>query len=494
MVIFTFIFIIAGLIVRNWQMAKVLFYDWDEGMYAQIAQEIIKNKSLFTTFNGQIWLDKPPLSHGLIALMLMIFGRSEFWMRTVMVILSLILLVLVYFLAKKIATIFSKSKNEKEITIAALLPVLTLAASPIFLERATMLNSDVLVAIGWLGYFLFWDKFWWKLFFLVIGVWSKSILGFYPLFFDFFNWSIHAFINHSTFKQLNLKRILRNSLLILIPSLWYIAGFIKYGQYFIDNHFLSQVFKRLYVPIELHFGGKFFYFSYLWDNLGVINILIIIAYILITINFSRYFNKEKFKLINSPKWLPALIYLSPLPFLLLLTIMKTKITWYVIIFLPLLSLTLSYLYLKLKPPLLKIGLNVIVLIYFVLNFPKQTYLLKINYQIPEKIKLAQCLSTKHGDKIAFLVDEDERKVKNFLEAAHYDTSSSFYYGGSPSFVYYSQKKVIYFYSIDEFIKNSGQYHLVVLSKKDASANKNLEALAERGQRICQSKDWLSIVK
>jgi len=68
MIIITFFTIILGLIVRNYNLAKVLFYDWDEGMYAQIAKEIIKNKSLFTTFNGQVWLDKPPLVHGLISL------------------------------------------------------------------------------------------------------------------------------------------------------------------------------------------------------------------------------------------------------------------------------------------------------------------------------------------------------------------------------------------------------------------------------------------
>jgi len=487
MTIITFLFVLAGLIVRNWRMAKILFYDWDEGMYAQIAQEIIKNKSLFTTFNGHVWLDKPPLSHSLIALMLATFGRSEFWMRMAMVILSLILLILVYFLARKIAVVFSKSKNGEEIAIAALLPVLTLAASPIFLERATMLNSDVLVAIGWLGYFLFRDKFWRKLFFLTVGVWSKSILGFYPLVFDLAN---HIISGRKT--KMNPLKVL---LILIIPSLWYIAGLLKYGQFFIDNHFLSQVFKRLYVPIELHFGDKFFYFQYLWQNLGTLmSFLIIAAYVIVAIDFLKYFKKGKLSILGSQKWFPTLIYFSPLPFLLLLTVMKTKITWYVIIFLPLLSLTLTHLYLVSKNRFWRIGLAMTVLFYFIVHFIPNTFFIKTDYQPPEKLRLAACLSRQKDNVIAFLVDEEERKVRNFLEAAHYDTTSSFYYGGSPSFVYYSRKKVNYFYGIDEFIKESDRYHLMVLSKKDVGVNKTLMTLAGDGQHICQSKDWLSIVK
>ncbi len=474
MIIITFFTIILGLIVRNYNLAKVLFYDWDEGMYAQIAKEIIKNKSLFTTFNGQVWLDKPPLVHGLISLIFSIFGYSEFWTRMIMVITSAILLILLYFLAKKI----TKS------SMASLLSVVTLATSPIFLERTTLLNSDIFIAVSWLGYFLFWDKYWAKLFFLTLGVWSKSVLGFYPLLIEIF-YELWQLIFHQKKLHLNLKLISKYLLMITLPSLWYIVGYFKFGQFFIANHFLSQVLKRLYVPIELHFGGKFFYFNYLWEKMGIINLLFVIGYILFGFNILKKIPKYKIKLFD-------LILFSPLPFLTLLTIMRTKITWYVIIFLPLLCLLIAYLYMKLNQKILKYGLIIFITGYFFLNFIPQTFLLKVNYSPPEKLKLAQCLSKTKYKKIAFLVDEEERKVKNFLEAAHYDTTSSFLYGGSPSFVYYINKKVDYFYSIDSFINETNKYQLLVSSKKDKDMS--LQKLEKNSIKICDSENWISIIK
>jgi len=463
----TFIFIGIGLIIRNLGLSPILFYDWDEGMYAQIAREILKNKTLFTTFNGHVWLDKPPLVHSLIALVFSIFGQSEFWARMIMVITSLLLLVLVYLLSKKI------------VKSAPLLPVLILAASPIFLERATMLNSDIFVAVAWLGYFLFWDNYWVKLFFLTLGVWSKSVLGFYPLLIDIFYLSLKWLIFPKK-RNLDLKKILKGTFLILLPSLWYFAGIIKYGRFFIENHFLSQVLKRLYVPIELHFGNKFFYFEYLWNNLGIINLLFLAAYVLIAFNLIKSWRREGVEGVQQS----TLIFLSPLPFLALLTLMKTKITWYVIIFLPFLTLLLPYLCSKVKA-VFKIGITIIVVVYFLINFIPQTFLLKIQYELPPKLALAKCLSKIKGDKIAFLVDLEERKVRNFLEAAHYDTTSSFFYGGSPSFVYYVQKKVDYFYDPVAFSQQKNNYPLIVVSKNDWD---------KKNVIICKSDNWLGLVK
>lgn len=475
MVIITFLLIICGLIARNYNLAKTLFYDWDEGMYAQIAREILKNRSLFTTFNGHIWLDKPPLVHTLIALVFKIFGSSEFWARMLMVAVSFAVLILVYFLAKKIA-------NGN--LIASLLPVFTLAASPPFIERATLLNSDIFVAASWLGYFLFWDKYWYKLIFLTIGVWSKSVLGFYPLLIELFYW-VWQFVFYHKKIRLNLNLILKSFLLIFISSLWYIAGLLKFGWFFVENHFLSQMLKRLYVPIELHFGNKFFYFNYLWENLKYMNLLLIIGYLLLGYNLIR--NKLKIKPLD-------LILLSPLPFLILLTFMKTKITWYVVIFLPFLILLIPYLYSKLESKILKYILVFFVGAYFALNFFRQTFFLKINYSEPDKLKLARCLSKTNTKEVAFLVDEEERKVKNFLEAAHYDTTSSFLYGGSPSFVFYVQKKVDYYYDADQFTINLPQSPLIVLSSADLKTNKKITALIKTRKSLCQSNNWLAYEK
>ena len=303
-VIAIFIFIFIGLIFRNLHLSSVPFYDWDEGMYAQIAKEIINNKSIFTTFNGQVWLDKPPLVHIFIAGIFLLFGQSEFWARMGMIIFSFILLILTYKSAKKLYSIISSSKiNPTEELFASLIPMLILAASPVFMDRSALLNSDTAIAIGWMGYLLYQDQYWLKLFFLTLGVWSKSVLGLYPLCIDAGLTLFRKIIFYKPKKQrFNIQTIFSQGLkifiLLLLPSLWYIAGLLKYGQSFIYNHFQSQVLKRISVPIELHVGNKFYYISYLWEKMGLVNILFIIGYILFFINISIQIFKEKKKFFN----------------------------------------------------------------------------------------------------------------------------------------------------------------------------------------------------
>lgn len=467
-IIFIFLLILIGLFIRNYHYQQVLFFDWDEGMYGQIAREIIKNKTIITTFNNQVWLDKPPLSHFLIAFTFFIFGESEFYSRLMMVVLSFVLLILLFFLTKKLF------KNN----FASIINVLILASSPIFLERAIILNSDLLVAIGWLGYFLFWENYWLKLLFLTIGVWSKSVLGFYPLVFEIIVFLIKF---KGIQSQINWKNTLKFLSFIIVPSSWYIFSLIIFGQKFINDHFSNQIFKRVYVPIELHFGNKFFYFNYLWNKLNFINIFFILGYWFFLINWKKEIKNIK----------KVSIFLSPLFFIGLLTLVKTKIDWYVIIFLPLLILSVSYLYANSKPFLIRGIISISVMVYFFIYFLPNTFFVNVNYQKPEKLDLALCLNRKQIKNLAFLVDEQERRNKQFLEASHYYTNSSFYYGGSPSFVYYLNKPINFFYDPEDFKIKYQQFSTIALSKKDFQLLINEIDLNKVKKPLCQTENWLS---
>ena len=499
-VITLFIFIFIGLIFRNIHLSSVPFYDWDEGMYAQIAKEIISNKSIFTTFNGQLWFDKPPLVHIVIAGTFLLFGLSEFWARMSMIIFSFILLILIYQSAKKLSSIISSSRMPPtEELLASLIPVLLLASSSVFMDRAALINSDTIIAIGWIGYLLYRDSYWLKLFFLTLGVWSKSVLGLYPLFIDITaNLFQKLFINKSQKTKLNIRSIFfslsKNFLLILLPSLWYLAEFFKFGNDFIYNHFQSQVLKRISVPIELHIGNKFYYFSYLWEKMGLMNIVFVVGYVLFLISVSRQILKEKKKFFNQNNILIMLLLCAPIPFFVFLTFMKTKIYWYVIMFFPFICLSPIYIFLFLKKKTYRILFFVGVAIYFLFNFSSQTFFSKSSNDSTERIDLAKCIAKTSYNKIAFLVDDDERKIKNVLEAAHYNTTSSFFYGGSPSFVYYVRKKVDYYYSIEDFIQKYKNYSLLIISKKDIQNNTVLSTLYLNKKTICNANNWLTIVQ
>lgn len=493
MVILSFFFIFLGLVYRNLQLAKILFYDWDEAMYAQIAQEILKNKSLFTTFNDQVWLDKPPLVHTLIAIVFATVGRSEFWSRMIMVGIACILLILTYKLSKKIYCALVPNVEKKELAIVGLIPTLFLAATPIFMERSTLVNSDTLIAVSWMGYLLYRERFWAKFFFLTLGVWTKSVLGFYPLVFDAIAWLI---TKDKIKKIFNRSMLWKLPLVLVVPSLWYIAGYLKFGNAFIYHHFISQVFKRISVPIELHFGDKFYYLTFIWQQLGFITLIFIANYLIYVLDFLSGLIKKGGRFFTANNLLVFLLMTAPLPFFTILTFMKTKIYWYVIMFFPFVCVSLLYLYASLKQIFLRRIFFAAVILYFLVSFIPQTFLAKTTYIQPDRLKLAQCIASKPYDNIAFLVDEDERKIKNVLEAAHYNTTSSFYYGGSPSFVYYVQKKVTYFYSTDEFIQNHGKYSILVASMNDMELVNDVKQIFSKhsNKLLCTAGSWVAVVQ
>ena len=65
---FIFGFIILGLCIRAYNYRLALFSDWDEGIYAEVADEALQRGSLiFSSFNGEPWLDKPPVTSILTA-------------------------------------------------------------------------------------------------------------------------------------------------------------------------------------------------------------------------------------------------------------------------------------------------------------------------------------------------------------------------------------------------------------------------------------------
>lgn len=54
---------------------------WDEGIYAEIAREMLHRNPLVPTWNFHPWFEKPPLLFWITAIFFRIFGVSEFWAR-----------------------------------------------------------------------------------------------------------------------------------------------------------------------------------------------------------------------------------------------------------------------------------------------------------------------------------------------------------------------------------------------------------------------------
>lgn len=217
------------------------FYDWDEGIYAQVGREMINKLSLTPLWQGQAWLDKPPL----VPLFYGLVGRlpfaPELSMRFATLGLTLLVLALIYIFYHRI------TKNKS----IAFLTVVFTSFIPLFLQRSQVLNVDVFLLLGWMGYMVFFPRFWWSLFFLAIGVLSKSLLGFYPaiMLLGYQIWKKYLAKDKKTAN--NIKLILIQIIIILF---WYLIMLFIYKQDFIQAHFLESHLKRVTASIESHFG------------------------------------------------------------------------------------------------------------------------------------------------------------------------------------------------------------------------------------------------
>lgn len=462
-----FAVLFAALVFRNVQLSHVPLQDWDESIYARVAYESAKDKHWSMTYNNQLWLEKPPLFVYLLSGVMMLFGQSEFWLRSISIVFGMAVLICLYLLSQKIARALFK-KDTPYLQLVSLLPVLVVLSTQLFVERTTYVDYDMPLALGWLLFFLA-DSFGVQLVGLLIGVLSKSLLGFFPFVFDILY-----------FRKMN-RPVWQWIALLLIPLIWHFISLTVYGETFIQMHIVDHLLKRVSDPIELHFGGRTFYVKELISQFSILLVVIGGGYLALAINFVRKFLKKK----AFPDH-ETIILLSPLAYLAFLTISKTKIPWYIMPTLPLLSLSVVYLFYAIKNKWFRIALSVVVVAFFGYKFSSYTILFKPDTSIKDKDKVAMCIQKLPQSSVAMLVDEDERKIKNVFDAAHLGISSSFIYGGSPALVYYSRKKVDFYYDVKEFTKKAPTYKVVIVKKNDESS---LNSISKSPS--CASGEWKS---
>ncbi len=456
-----FTFLILGLVLRAVALQDTTFYDWDEGIYAEVSSELVETNGIQTTFNGQVWFNKPPLSHFMISWAFRLIQDPELGARLVMVIFASLMLVMTYKLSKQLTLNFFKKKLESmsgwESELVYFIPVFVTASAPIFIERSTQLNTDIMLGVFWLGYFLSMQSYPLRLIYITLGSWAKSLLGLYPLGFEVLKLSKSSFTKKGLLKGLGL---------VLIPLSWQILNYAIYKDYFIKSHLMDQLVKRVTDPIELHYGGKLFYFELAWENFSIILVAMAVAYLVVAWDAWKKY-RSPIRIWKSENWETYLALFSALPFFFFLSLVQSKITWYFATVLPLFTLVLPYAYIKISMAKIRQVLLVALIGYFSYMFVPQTYA----FNPPEDtrsdlVKLAQCLAELPNDSVSLLVNAQERQNRNVLEAAQQQTETSFIYGGSPSFVYYTGKKVDYHYRPEEFSEILGDASLIAFSQED----------------------------
>lgn len=442
------------------------FYDWDESLYMQTGREMIEKKFfLFPLWQGKIWFDKPPLVPFVYALVAKIFFfvPPEISARLFTVFVALVVLTFAYILYKRVI------KNSPLTTVIVFLT----ATTPIFLQRSQVVNLDVFLLLGWLGYLLFFDKFWLSLFFLFIAVFSKSLIGFYPPFILFL-YNLYLFFT----KEINLKKLkpilVKIFVHVVILLSWFVLMYLKYGNIFWKMHIVESHFKRITSSIEFHFGERLFYLNLIKDQFGLFFYSALIGLLIIAI---QYFQKK-----ITSKILLISLYL--LPWFIFLNATKTKIFWYLFATIPQFAFLAFYPLTVFKNK--KIIFHILIFVSFGFIFYQAVFkqrFFSTFYSKYDSVYYLAKAAKKNCDQLSILIDKKTRNDFETLDKLGLLITTTKWWGNHPAILYYFGKKTNIIFDKNEFIKHLNNSNCIVVDNEDTEIDLKTFKLVEKFDSI-----------
>lgn len=313
-----------------------------------------------------------------------------------------------------------------------------------------------------------------------LGFGGKSLLGFYPVLID---------LTSTLFFRLRFltKLFKQIVLVIMLPLLWYLWGWMKYRDLFIREHFFDHLMARIFLPIELHFGGRLYYVKALWWDYGekfFLPILIILAMVCFNLLRKMYLKKNISHIESVRYFLVIFVYFC------FLTFTKAKLHWYLFPTLPFIALIMAQSVHFFNKKIL-LTFTFMILIFALIRFVPQTYFYSNQLAPLDTSILGICISKKinSNNRVHFLVLPQERKNAHVLEAANLQVSTSFRYGGATGFVYSSKLKNIEFiYDTSKFNKELPKMRYLIIDISDIKLIKN----DYQFEILCQSGSVLAI--
>lgn len=418
--------------------SPTFFYDWDESLYIQTGKEIFERPFfLFPVWQGEPWLDKPPLVPFVYGAVMNVFYfiRPEISTRLFTLAIAVVVLIFTYML-------FLKASKERWI---ALLTVVITAFTPTFLQRAQVVNLDLFLLLGWLGYILFFNRFWISAFFLIVAVLSKSLLGFYPIaimfiFYLFLLW--RKKIQKRDFQKAAAKLAAHAG----IGASWFIAMLLIYQQQFFTQHIVESHFRRVTASIESHFGKRTFYLDLIIQEFGIFIWLAIAGCIWLLFQLKKK-TFDDIRLVYS-------IYL--LPWFIFLNLTKTKIFWYIYPVLPQFAfLSALPLIMMKKTKILYYAFGVVMIVYvFSTVFVTQRSFYKKYSNNRDPHYALAAYARDHCNRLIVVENPESRKAYDTLSKLGLVITTTNWWGSHPSLVYYFGKKVDFIYSEDVFAQKA----------------------------------------
>ncbi|QQS44075.1 hypothetical protein IPM65_00515 [Candidatus Roizmanbacteria bacterium] len=428
------------------------FFDWDESIYAEVGYEMVHQISpAVPLWQGQYWLDKPPLVPLFYGVVMLItpFLQPEISTRLATLFLSVFALGLLYALYYRVL---------KETWITTLVVMMTSLTS-IFLQRAQVLNVDVFLLIGWLGYVLFYRRFWTSLIFLSFSVYSKSLIGFYPIGIMGLYFFFEAVTGKISWKEFakELGRMILQAGILLI---WHLAMFLRFGPTFLYQHFYESHVKRVTASIESHFGQRTFYIDLLTIEYGKYIFFSALGFIIL---FYQWIRNQ----LNDKKVLYSYLFL---PWFVFLNLTKTKIFWYGHPYLGQFAFLMVYpITLLKKIKLFYFGIIIILMSLIIQHYFFRTNVLDDFYSSNDPHHELSVYANDYCQDLYVVVEPEGREASKTLEELGLLISTSRWWGNHPSMVYYFDGNIRFVYTLEEFeqeIRTPQKDTCFVLNKND----------------------------
>jgi 4-amino-4-deoxy-L-arabinose transferase-like glycosyltransferase len=402
-------------------------FDWDEGIYATIGREMKQTGNVLTpTWNGDLWLEKPPMIAWVTALGQLVAGENELGSRIFMPIFAGATLYAIFRIGEYVGG-----------TIVGTISMAVLGYFNLFLARTRALNTDGMLLAG-----ITWSV--WLLLSNASPLWVGVAMGFSimvkgPAGVLAILISLPLLLKKDRKFLLTLVAVVG---LIILP--WHTYAYLVHGNAFITPYLLEQVLRRATVPIEFHTESRLFYLNFLYKDVGLG--VLLVALFGLGVSSLHWLKKPR----ETGRLLFIWWLLLPL---FIFTLAKTRLSWYILPVYPALALLIGYgfsLFVNTKR-------NIAVLTILAVGTLAQMIWHAYAYVAPFKnptplpglLQISAKLGTYEGAKIAMLVSENERIAEAILPKDQ-AISSSFRYGGAPSVVWYANKSVMYYYNYDSF--------------------------------------------
>lgn len=316
---FILFLLIAALFLFGIDLGELPLRDWDEGIIAQVAREISRSPFeswLYPTLAGEAYLNKPPLIHLIIATLYRSLGVNEWTTRLPSALLSAISVPLLYAVGvelfpKRIPAIFSA------LIYLTFLPVVRHG-------RLAMLDGPILCFLLFAIWCALRSRRNWR-YTLGMGLGmgliclTKSILGL------LLGGIALAFLAWDTPRLLRSRYLWMGLGLGILPFIaWIITQYSHYGDLFIDTGLMQQAIQRIWQPVEQRGGSPWFYLlellKYAWPWL----LFIVPSYRLVWEHRNTSWGK--------------LILVWSGGYFLTISLMQTKLPWYILPLYPVLAL------------------------------------------------------------------------------------------------------------------------------------------------------------